>query len=342
MPIRIRHENIRLNVEYAKSITNKQIIAVVKNNAYNTGLEKSVDEMQKAGISFFCTSDIREAVLVRKFAPLAEILATNTPNEEDILLAKEHGIHISINSYNQYLTQKELMQGLKLHLKINSGMNRFGINDRNQISEILSTDLDIVGLYTHFSQAEEDRLAIHLNQVIEFEKLYWEIAGIRNLKYIHAENTATFLQKLDLLSFCTHVRVGILLYGYSSTKPVMNLTPTVFVSGRIVDILKLRKGDTLSYGKSTKLQKDTDVGIVDLGYGNGIIKERASVGVLVGAEIHETLRISMSHTFIDTCGTCKIGDEVIFYNENIRVDEIMRETGAANSYQMACLNFENN
>lgn len=336
--VTIAHHNIARNVAYVRSQTELGIIAVVKNNAYNTGLLKSCEALYQTGVKHFFVTEINEAIAVKTHFNNAVVIVMNTLDNGELALARQHGLQVSLNSYPDFLARADQYQDIPIHLNVNSGMNRYGVAARDQLITICQSPLNLVGIYTHFALAEEDDLSEHLRQVDHFNNTVEMLLKLRQFDYIHAANSATFARTPNALKHCNYVRLGIMLMGYSSVEPISCLSPTVYVKGRIVERHSLSAGDYIGYGFEPVIKDECTIAIVDIGYGHGILRPRVNYPVYINGRIYPILKMSMSHTFIIDDGRLNIGDSVEFYGNNMRVDLIKDALGLTNSYQMAMLN----
>ncbi len=346
--VHVNYDNISKNVDVAQQFNNKKIIAVVKNDAYNLGLEKSVETLLKSDVTTFAVANLEEALIVRTIDRQATVLILNPLFEEDLLVAHAKNIHLVISNFDQIKmyqnfleNNKDTLGSLKFHIKFNCGMNRFGfVSDdiENVRSTILSNHLvagNIVGLMTHYPQSDEDELEVHNVQVEKFINAYKTLNQSFNFEYIHSENSAAFLLKYESLNFCNYARLGILLFGYKPIEHSIELHPTMFLYNRVVEIRHVKNGDYLGYGENNKVTKDTRVAICPLGYGDGVIGERNKYPVYINGKLYNILNnISMSHTYIEVDENVKFGDLVEYYGENIRFDQIK---GVTNSRMMCAL-----
>ncbi len=346
--VHVNYDNINKNIKIAQQYNNKKIIAVVKNDAYNLGLEKVVETCLQSDVTAFAVANLDEALRIRTINNDAIVLILNPLFEDELVVAYSKNFHLVISNFDQVKMYQSFLQNnlsttgsLKFHIKFNCGMNRFGFvsDDLEDIrTNILSNTLvaeNIVGLMTHYPQSDEDDLVVHDVQVEKFINAYNTLKQSFNFEFVHSENTAAFLHKYDTLDFCNYARIGILLFGYKSMEHSLELYPTMFLYNRVVAIRDVSMGDYLGYGENNKVTKDTRVAICPLGYGDGVIGERNKYPVYINGKFYNILNnISMSHTYIEVDKDVKVGDLVEYYGENIRFDQI---NGVTNSRMMCAL-----
>ncbi len=346
--VHVNYDNVSKNIEVARQHNNKKIIAVVKNDSYNLGLEQVVETCLKSDVTAFAVANLDEALRVRALNKDCTILILSPLVEEELIIAYGKNLHLIISNveqisiYQKFLQEhNDVMGSLKFHIKFNCGMNRFGFVTKDlelARTTILSNSLvaeNVVGLMTHYPQSDEEDLSVHDTQVKQFIDAYDLFNQSFNFEYIHSENTAAFLLKYDTLAFCNYARIGIFLAGYKSMKHSLELYPTMFLYNRIVEIREVKSGDYLGYGENNKVDKDTRVAICPMGYGDGIIGERNKYPVYINGKFYNILNnISMSHTYIEVDNDVNVGDLVEYYGKNIPFDQI---DGVTNSRMMCAL-----
>ncbi|MGL4382789.1 MAG: alanine racemase [Bacilli bacterium] len=335
--MKVNYDHIVDNIIYLQNKYDKKIFVVAKNNAYNTGIIKLVPILIKAKITHFAINTLNEGIAIRKQTSKAYILVMNPLNPDEIKRAREYNLVLGITSYKWYLLNHEYLQDMKLHLKINVGMNRFGLNNIEQINEIINNNSNIEGLYTHFSVSDEPNLDKHYQQRDFFLEIYHSIKKINQLKYIHTENSATLLLNDPQLAFLNYARLGILCYGYSPTTFDPHLKASMYCKRSIIDIHYLQKDECIGYGFNNTYYQDTLVAVVAFGYGNGLSKLRSLLPVVINNNRYDILSISMSHLIIAIDDNVNIGDMVEIYGDHIKIDHLLEKCETTCSIHMASL-----
>ncbi len=342
--VKINYDNLKKNIGIIKNYNNtKNTIAVVKNDAYNLGIEEVVKACYEKKINFFAVSNLTEAIKIYDLNLNSKILILNPLIKDEFEVANELKLHVIIHSLDSLYTYAEYINELinnkiyinvKFHLKINVGMNRYGLKSEEvndfinfiNINDSIKTNL--IGLMTHFPKADEDVLTIHNEEVQQFVQSYEILNNLYNFEYIHSENSAAFLLNDKRLNICNYARIGILLYGYKPIKSNINLYPTMYLKSKISYIRNLQKDDFLGYG-TFKVLDDVKIGICTIGYGDGLIDKRNEYPVYIKGNKYEIVgNISMSHLYVLIDEKIKIGDEVEIYGDNIRFDDIKSITNS--------------
>jgi len=342
--VTIDYRAVTKNAAAVSRFAGKRIIAVVKNNAYNFGIVKAVSALMDGGADHFAVTLAEEAAEIKHARRGAYVLQLNPASESEIRAARSRDIALSVTGLPWLETHKKSLRGIDLHIKINVGMNRYGLRGAREARRALELcaeyGLSPVGLHTHFPLAEEEDLTGHDRQIDEFAAVYRELSALREFSYIHAENTATLLRRDPRLSFCNYGRPGILLYGYvpPPAEPPEWLAPTLFASTRVVDLHTVLEGEHLGYGTSFSAPRELKIAVLPIGYGNGLLRARKAMPVYIDGRPYPIAGgISMSHTYIETDDSVKIGDEVEIYGRNARPDRLAAVGLAANSEQTTAL-----
>ena len=314
-----------------KRVGNRQICVPVKADAYGHGAQKIAEAAIKAGADCLGVGTVNEGAELRKTGISAVILLFTQPNPQEIpaLIEAELTPFVSDALFASALNDQAKIASkiISVHLKIDSGMGRAGCSTVD--SEFLSLanyisscpNLKLTGTATHFaasdSTAQEDiahtKLQIErFNKAIEAIKADGIDPGI-----VHSANSGGIFLHED--SWFDMVRPGLFLYGYDLTGkepalPVMELVSNISL------IKKIKKGDSVSYGMTWKAPCDTFIGILPIGYADGL--PRAASGkwqfIINGKSYPGIGRICMDQCCIDL-GTdpetkkLAIGDKAIVF-----------------------------
>ncbi len=250
--IEINLSNLSSNIKFLKSLLvnpKTKIMAVVKSNAYGHGLVDISKQAAKSGVSALGVALAEDAIKLRKSGITLPIYILGEPPLEIVKDALKYNFILCLNSYQKAKLVSNICERfgkkLSVHLKIDTGMNRVGINYRDAVKEILMIDelkgLKIEGIFTHFSCASEPDPSYTLMQWERFQKILNEIqirpvsnkngkknensktndnkqisnSLFNNIKnpIIHCANSAAFFRFKEFQ--CDMVRLGISIYGLS-------------------------------------------------------------------------------------------------------------------------------
>ncbi|MDR3253986.1 MAG: alanine racemase [Synergistaceae bacterium] len=337
--VRVDYGHVAENARRIADYSGKKILAVVKNDAYNLGIEGIVDTLRCSGINCFAVASMDEALSLKELFPDVYALVFNPADDGEIKSARERGVALSVTGERWFYEHADSLSGIDLHLKINVGMNRFGISGMEAAKRIVTDcgrlGLSLVGLFTHLPLAEESDLSGHDQEVELFCGFYERLSPLCDFQFIHAENTAATLLRDSRLDFCNFVRPGAMLFGCSSRERVNWLLPTVYVSSAVIDLREAPKDGHLGYGYKFFAPRDMTVAILPIGYGHGLSRARKAAPVFInGSPYRIVSKIFLSHTFVEVDGRVKIGDEAEIYGDNVRIDDLSSAGAASNSEQM--------
>ena len=341
--LKINSSSIKKNLEKIRSI-NKNVICVIKDDAYGLKIEKILPVLIKNNCNYFAVAYLEEAVKVYKilknFKNLnkknnCNVMTLNYVEPKKLEVAIKNGIEITIFSKKQFYDYIDILNNfkknicLKIHIKINSGMNRLGF-DENEVFEIIKEikkinseflkdkkfKLEIISIFSHISEAENETETE--KQVKKFEKIL-KIFDDNKIKYKYRHLQASPLlfkyEKKYNYDFC---RVGMAIYGLEPLSYDIGLENAILVESKIINIRDVKKGEKVSYGNKGILKRDSKVGIVAIGYAHGLPKQienkKNCAYVLVNDKKANILgEICMDMIFIDLTDIqdIKIGDKVL-------------------------------
>ena len=296
--LKINNSSIKKNLEKIRSI-NKNMICVIKDDAYGLKIEKILPVLIKNNCNYFAVAYLEEAVKVYKilknFKNLnkknnCNVMTLNYVEPKKLEVTIKNGIEITIFSKKQFYDYIDILNNskknicLKIHIKINSGMNRLGF-DENEVFEIVKEikkinseflknkkfKLEIISIFSHISEAENETETE--KQVKKFEKIL-KIFDDNEIKYKYRHLQASPLlfkyEKKYNYDFC---RVGMAIYGLEPLSYDVGLENAILVESKIINIRDVKKGEKVSYGNKGILKRDSKVGIVAIGYAHGLPKQ---------------------------------------------------------------------
>lgn len=329
----INTNNIKNNINYIKSIIkpSTNIIAMVKANAYGCGAIELSHLLEEIGITDFGVALVSEGVKLRESGITSNILVTSQYLENDFeniikynLIVSTSNIELS-TKLNEYA--KSHFKKVKIHIKVDTGMTRLGFNMDNIFDNINyikenCTNLIIDGIYTHLSCADTNH-EYTIKQLQQFDNIINKLQSQGyKFNYIHALNSAGIL-KYQAFQY-THVRSGILIYGYMPDKSIKNnnIKACLILKAPIIRINKIKKDSLVSYGGTYIAKSGTKLATIQIGYADGLPRfcsNKYSV-CINDQECSIVGNICMDMCMIDITNIkteIKIGDEVtIFKNEN--------------------------
>ena len=335
----INREAVNKNVTFLKrKLGGKvRISAVVKANAYGHGIEQMVPLFEKEGIDHFAVFDFEEAKKVKNIIRSdSDIMIMGWIADNDIEDSVLNGFEIFIYNTHRLIKTiekaRKLKKKVKIHLEIETGMNRLGLDSESFIKAISIIDqnrdvLEIKGFCTHLAGAES---VSNYKRIISQLKKYKSLLNIleKNMiypEYKHVANSAAAIvypkSKMDM------VRVGIMLYGlWSSPETFIHYThdkkvksdPLHRILGwksSIMSIKDIKEGEFIGYGISYLTQKETRIAIIPVGYAMGYNRSLSNKGrVLINGYrcgVIGIVNMNMIIVDITNVPNANIGDEVV-------------------------------
>lgn len=343
----INLNNLKENVIEIKRVYSdyKYYIGVVKANAYGHG-NRCATVLEEAGINYLAVSSLEEAIDVRKYSKLP-ILCFGYVNIKDIDKVIENNITLTIISYDYFNELLKLNKDIKVHLKINSGMNRFGINNKEQVKEIVDklkdSNMKLEGIYTHLATSGVND-SYYDYQIKKFEEIT-SLIDLKEIPIVHIFNSLG-LARHKKISYTNGVRLGLMMYGFSynvgnlstlgSLKRKIklhnkNISETTLTNdlklkkvlslySEVVNINKIKKGEFVGYGAKYIANKDEFIAVIPIGHADGITDSYKKV--IINNKEYQIVGICMDYIMVLVDNTIKLHDKVELINDNITVGMI--------------------
>lgn len=303
------------NLKYIKTLAGVPVLAVVKADAYGHGLVPCAVAAVEAGADYLGVALLEEAFTLREAGVTAPILAWLNPPGLDFKKAVSENIELGVSSLATF-DEVNAIAGAKIHLKVETGMGRNGFS--NEWPELLKRDLSkVVGVMTHFARADEPSEEQNKLQLKNFSDRIAELnaAGVNPIR--HISNTAATLSNKD--ARMDMVRVGIAMYGLSPLGKDSNLKPVMKIRAKLVLVKDMPAGAPIGYGATEFTKSATKIGIVGMGYADGIPRNAKGAGITFNGVSAPTIgRVSMDQFAVDlgANSTAKTGDWVTVLGEN--------------------------
>jgi alanine racemase len=330
----INLSSITQNFKSIKSRTTADVLAVVKADAYGHGLIPVSKALEEAGADWFGTALLEEAINLRKAGILKPIISWLTPLGEDFKSAIDLDIDLgipSIDLLDEVIKAASLTgKAARIHLEIDTGMSRGGVlSEWDQLikSVLVGVNLKllkVIGIWSHFARADEPAELMNQEQLSLFEEKVNQAktAGI-DAQFIHIANSAALFTNKS-----THkniIRSGIALFGLSpdiktiGDSSSLGLKPAMKLKAKLNLVKEVKAGSSVGYGGTAVLKSDTKLGVVTLGYADGIPRNTNNLaGVFVDKKRAPMIgRVSMDQFVVDLgiTSNAKTGDEVIVFGD---------------------------
>ncbi len=335
--VEVNSASLRHNFSAVKSIVPKDahIMAVVKANAYGAGAIKASEIFLQEGANYLGVATLYEALELRShFSKTPILILGYSPNSNASMLI-DNDLSAMIFSLEQaeVFSQMALksQKRLKIHLKIDTGMHRLGLEPNFKSIEIIKKiralkGLEIEGIFTHLSNADAKIKTHAKNQMKAFNAFLEQLLDQKiEFQYRHAYNSA------GILSLCNGnenrllnlYRPGIMLYGFYPSNGMKETCPTILknvisLKAQIVQIRSVKKGEFIGYGEHFYTNEETLVGVLALGYADGLMR---ALGNRIQVAINNQLAPLIGKVCMDQCFVklnniqAKEGDEVILFGD---------------------------
>jgi alanine racemase len=218
-----------------------------------------------------------------------------------------------------------------VHIELETGMSRHGVRI-DELDKLLTTikqykNIKVEGVMTHLADADNPKTDAFVRlQTERFDKGVEMVkkAGF-NLKYFHLAQSAGSVKTIS--KYANTLRVGLALYGITPLEKtdkysvkLQNLKPALSLTSTITKILKINKGDSVSYSRTFTAKRDSNIGVLPLGYYEGVSRNLSNVGQVGWKDRYVDIagRVCMNHTMIDvTDSPAKVGDEVTLISNDL-------------------------
>ncbi|WP_314393265.1 alanine racemase [Leptotrichia shahii] len=355
--LKINKLNLEKNLKIVRSI-NKSLICVIKDNSYGLGIENILPILLENKCDYFAVAYIEEAVKIQKVLEnlklknqndKIKVMALNYVKPENVEYAIKNNIELTVFNFSQLLDYLKILNKsfenttLKIHIKVNIGMNRLGF-DENEILElikiikkyeinplnnesknkVLKNKIEIISIFSHISDAENQ---VETEKQVEKYERILRIFDENNIKYQYKHLQASpLLFKYGQKYNYDFARVGMALYGMEPLSYDVGLLDVITVKSQIINIRNVKKNDKISYGGKGILKQDSKIGIVAIGYAHGLqkqIENSREPYVLVNGQKAKIIgEICMDMIFVDLTDieNVEVNDEVVIVGSQKNVE----------------------
>ena len=323
--VEINLKNIKENCQKIKKLfpQYKYYMGVVKSDAYGCGI-KAIKSISKE-MNYLVVANIDEAIKIRKYKINKPILVLQPIEAKDIKIYEKYNITATIDNID--VIKKINDHKINVHIKIDTGMNRFGFKEKQEFIEsynlLKKGNLKLEGIYTHLYFV--DNKEITNNQIIKF-KSFINLIDYNKVPIIHIAQSLG-VTKYKNIEFANGIRIGDLMYGITEEKK-FDLKSTFSFVSKIVSIKKVSANETVGYDANFKCKKDEVIGIIPIGYSHGLTKNHINTNVIINNKEYPIISNTMNISFIKIDNTIKINDKVYIYND---INHIMKLSNQLNT-----------
>lgn len=333
--LQVNFEALLHNLNQYRNLLSERtkLMVMVKANAYGSGILEVADFLQHQGVDQLGVAYLDEAIELRNHGITIPIMVMN-PSIEHFSQLERFNLEAEVFNINHL---KRLLSDTivppPIHIKIDSGMHRLGFS-LEQIPELLmllneNLALKVEGILTHFSSSDlesEDDFTHH--QAAVFDKAYDEIA-----KAIGYQPTKHALNSPGMVRFPEYhfdmVRLGIGLYGFDPAQQ-LKLRAISQLKSIISQIQHLKKGETVGYSRKGKVEKDSRIAVIPIGYADGYLRVCGNGNAMVninGVNCPTIGNVCMDMTMVDVSSVeCSEGDKVIIFGDKPTIQQLAEWT----------------
>lgn len=351
--VEVNLEYLAQNVKTIKSLVKPgvKLLAVVKADAYGHGAVMVAPTMLASGVDVLGVASIDEGLNLRDANINCDILVLGAVPIWAFESAVENDIMISIFSPEHILACEKAYERtrkkVKVHIKIDTGMNRIGVNEEEAISFIKkvqeSDAINLQGIFSHLACAEDEKET--QKQFQKFDEIISQVdtEGL----ILHILNTAGIISYPDYQ--LNMVRTGIALYGLmpdlACDKPFANhnsIKQVMSLKGRITRLHSMKAKEGISYGHTYVAGEDIDVATVPIGYADGV--PRALSNKIYGQidisgnvkKVKQIGNITMDQMMFDVSEVyVKEGEVITLLGDDLPIDEWAKIIDTIN-YELTC------
>jgi alanine racemase len=335
---RIDTTHLASNIAHLKSTSKTALMAVVKADAYGHGLLGVGLSAEKAGADWLGVALLEEAITLRTHGVRIPILAWLVSPGSDFKSAVDHDIDVAVSSLAAFKEIAQLPNKPRIHIELDTGMTRGGFLDEWQ--EFLMQDfsaVNVVGVFSHFARADEPNEKQNDEQLKRFNAMVSDLEKIGvNPSIKHISNSAATLKNpsahFDL------VRAGISLYGLSpdvstlGSSKSLSLKPVMQLRAKLHLVKTVPAGSAVGYGATAHTTAQTKLGVVAIGYADGIPRIAKDAGVFSNGKKAPIIgRVSMDQFVVDlgADSTAVSGDWVIIFGDGSHGEYTADDWGTA-------------
>jgi len=310
---------------------NTKICAVLKAQCYGMGGAQVAAVLTDA--DSFAVAVLSEALEVREVAPDKEILILGYVSEAGFETAIENDI--TLPGYIPEMLEKlnetagRMGKKAKVHIKVNSGMNRIGFMPDEENADIVARcmqlpNIDVTGIFTHLATADEADKSGTRMQMARFDA-FLDMLRARNVAIptVHVANSPTMCDMPEY--YRDMVRPGVLFTGYYSSDDVsrdrIHLKPCVKLKARLGNIMSVKKGEGIGYGFTDYLERDSVIGLLPIGFSDGFTRSFSHrfYVTIRGYKCPIIGNICMDHCMIDITDLPApvLGEEIVVYGDGV-------------------------
>ncbi len=326
--IEVSKSAILHNLDMFTGLSGLTAIPVLKGNAYGHGIKLVAKILEERQLSYVAVDGYFEALRIREISNQPVLIMGAIPAVNYKRLKYDNFAFV-VHDAASIKALGESGKHVKVHLEANTGMNRYGAkpDDIVRLTKLILSyhKLTLEGVMSHLADSDGDDPATVDAAVERFDQC---VEAVRSTgadpTMLHVAQTAGSIKARS--KYANAFRLGIGLYGvnpfphqHELNYRLKAMRPALKLVSTITKVIELSKGDKVSYGYTFTAPKHMKIGVLPLGYYEGVNRVLSNTGVVkIGKRFTPIVgRVCMNHTMIDLDGIkSKAGDEVIVYSDH--------------------------
>src|SRR5829696_421098 len=257
-----------------------ELCAVVKADGYGHGADACAEAALAGGATRLAVATGAEAAEIGRRLPHVPLLTMGALTHEELDVALAAGSEVALwhEDFLAMAAARARAQGrpARAHVKHDSGMGRLGNRDPAAVLALAracaeSPGLELAGVWTHFATADEPDSSFFDEQLRRFRDVAEAVKAEFPAVTVHAANSAAVFR--EPRAHFDMVRCGVAVYGldpFQSDPAERGLSPAMSLRSYVADVKRLEPGDSVGYGRKWKAEAETRIGVLPIGYGDGV------------------------------------------------------------------------
>jgi alanine racemase len=330
-----------------------ELCAVIKADGYGHGADACAEAALSGGATRLAVATGTEAAQVGRRFPQVPLLTMGalTPEDLDTALAAGSEVAVWRDGFRQLASARGRAQGrpVRVHVKHDSGMGRLGNPDPSEVLALARAcaeepQLELAGVWTHFATADEPDSDFFAAQLRRFSEVAAAVKAEFPAALAHAANSAAVFR--DPAAHFDMARCGVAVYGldpFQGDPGEHGLAPAMSLRSYVADVKRFAAGDSAGYGRTWRAPADTWIGVLPLGYGDGVRRGLSNnAEVLIRGRRHPLVgTVSMDNVTVELGAETDVepGEEAVLIgsqgSETILAEEVAARLGTIN-YEITC------
>lgn len=314
-----------------------KIAPVLKSNAYGHGISEVTQILDPLGAPFFCVDSLYEAYELLKLKVKTPILIMGYTNPQN-LKVKKLPFSYAIYDLETAKALNEYQKDASVHIKVDTGMHRLGVPLAELpgfVEEVKKfTNIKVEGLMSHLAAAHNPEDKLFRTQIENFTRAKEVVQKIGvSLKWTHLSANEGLLNpktRSIILQVSNLIRPGLAVYGICQSIDDPNLKPVLQLTSHLAQIKRIKKGDRVGYDGTFTAEKEMTIGILPLGYYDGVDRRLSNNGVVTvdGIQCPIIGRVSMNITTVDLSNIKEPypNQEAVIYSANAQDANSIRKS----------------